>query len=265
MSAGSSNVVLRPADRAEDRLRPGLAPGVEAPPPREDPLHQGDLVLGNMDDESPIDPDRGAVAPDDAGAQSVKGAGLHLRPGSPTSRMIRSRSSPAARFVNVTARICQGRIPLTPTRHAIRWARTLSCLSSLPRESARDRRSSSRRGPAPGSAGRGSRARGSGAPRPGASRPPDGPRDRMRPRDLDPPGRCPRAIPAPPELPSRRSSSASPKAVPPRSPRRHRRAGRVLAGERWDSPSNCIRGRLLPAAGYSPALRGGARRRDGSL
>ena len=46
------------------------------------------------------------------------------RPGSPTSEMIRSRSSPAARLVNVTARICHGRTPVTPMRYAIRWART---------------------------------------------------------------------------------------------------------------------------------------------
>ncbi len=38
--------------------------------------------------------------------------------------MIRSRSSPAARFVNVTARICHGRTPWTPMRYAMRWART---------------------------------------------------------------------------------------------------------------------------------------------
>ena len=38
--------------------------------------------------------------------------------------MIRSRSSPAARFVNVTARICHGRTPRTPMRYAMRWART---------------------------------------------------------------------------------------------------------------------------------------------
>ncbi len=46
------------------------------------------------------------------------------RPGSPTRLMIRSRSSAAAWFVKVTARIRHGATPLTPTRYAIRWART---------------------------------------------------------------------------------------------------------------------------------------------
>ena len=45
-------------------------------------------------------------------------------PGSPTRPMIRSRSSAAARLVNVTARIRRGATALTPTRYAIRWART---------------------------------------------------------------------------------------------------------------------------------------------
>jgi len=46
------------------------------------------------------------------------------RPPSPTRLMIRSRSSAAALFVNVTARIRKGGTPLTPTRYAIRCART---------------------------------------------------------------------------------------------------------------------------------------------
>ena len=55
-------------------------------------------------------------------------------PGSPTSRMIRSRSSPAARFVNVTARIRHGATRLTPTRYAILWARTLRLARARSRE-----------------------------------------------------------------------------------------------------------------------------------
>ena len=46
------------------------------------------------------------------------------RPPSPTRLMIRSRSSVAALFVNVTARMLHGATPLTPTRYAIRWAST---------------------------------------------------------------------------------------------------------------------------------------------
>ena len=46
------------------------------------------------------------------------------RPPSPTRLMIRSRSSDAARFVKVTARIRQGGTSLMLTRYAIRWART---------------------------------------------------------------------------------------------------------------------------------------------
>ena len=46
------------------------------------------------------------------------------RPPSPTRLMIRSRSSAAARFVNVTARIRHGGTSLMPTRYAIRWAST---------------------------------------------------------------------------------------------------------------------------------------------
>ena len=45
-------------------------------------------------------------------------------PCSPTSAWIRSRSSPAARLVNVTARIDRGRTPFAPIRYAIRWAIT---------------------------------------------------------------------------------------------------------------------------------------------
>ena len=46
------------------------------------------------------------------------------RPPSPTSARMRSRISAAALLVNVTARICQGRTPLTPTRYATRCAST---------------------------------------------------------------------------------------------------------------------------------------------
>ena len=45
-------------------------------------------------------------------------------PASPVRWAIRSRSSPAARLVNVTARIRCGRTALTPMRYAIRWATT---------------------------------------------------------------------------------------------------------------------------------------------
>jgi hypothetical protein len=45
-------------------------------------------------------------------------------PASPTRPAIRSRSSPAARFVNVTARIRHGAHPATPMRYAIRCATT---------------------------------------------------------------------------------------------------------------------------------------------
>ena len=46
------------------------------------------------------------------------------RPGSPTSPRMRSRISLAALLVNVTARICHGRTPLTPIRYAMRCAST---------------------------------------------------------------------------------------------------------------------------------------------
>ena len=43
---------------------------------------------------------------------------------SPIRPVMRARSSAAALLVNVTARICHGLTPLTPTRYATRWART---------------------------------------------------------------------------------------------------------------------------------------------
>ena len=63
-----------------------------------------------------LDPDRLAVAPEDPGAERVERARLDLAAGLADEAMIRSRSSPAARLVNVTARIGHGRTFLTPTR-----------------------------------------------------------------------------------------------------------------------------------------------------
>ena len=74
------HLVLRPADRSEDRRGPELA-GQRQVLFAQDLLHQGLLVVGVVDDEPPADPDRLAVATEDAGAERVERAGLDLAPG----------------------------------------------------------------------------------------------------------------------------------------------------------------------------------------
>ena len=71
------HLVLRPADGAQDRGGAVLARGRQVLL-GQDPLHQLLLVVRVVDDEAPVEPDRIAVAAQDAGAQGVEGAGLHL-------------------------------------------------------------------------------------------------------------------------------------------------------------------------------------------
>ena len=71
------HLVLGPADRAEDRRRPELA-GRGQVLLAEDLLHQRLLVVRVVDDEAAADPDRLAIAAQDAGAQRVERAGLDV-------------------------------------------------------------------------------------------------------------------------------------------------------------------------------------------
>ena len=74
------HLVLRPADRAEDRARPELA-GERQVLLAEELLHQALLVVGVVDDEAAADPDRLAVAAQDAGTERVERAGLDVAAG----------------------------------------------------------------------------------------------------------------------------------------------------------------------------------------
>ena len=74
------HLVLRPADRAEHRARPELA-GQRQVLLAEDLLHQALLVLGVVDDEPAADPDRLAVAAQDAGTERVERPGLDVAAG----------------------------------------------------------------------------------------------------------------------------------------------------------------------------------------
>ena len=74
---GVEHVVLGAADGAQDRGRPEL-PGRGQVLLGEDPLHQLLLVVGVVDDEAPVEADRLAVAAEDAGAQGVERARLHV-------------------------------------------------------------------------------------------------------------------------------------------------------------------------------------------
>ena len=73
------HLVLRPADRAEDRARAELA-GQRQVLLAEDLLHQRLLVVGVVDDEPAVDPDRLAVGAQDARAERVERAGLDVAP-----------------------------------------------------------------------------------------------------------------------------------------------------------------------------------------
>ena len=74
------HLVLRPADRPEHGARPELA-GQRQVLLAEELLHQALLVLGVVDDESPVDPDGFTVATEDAGAQRVERPGLDVATG----------------------------------------------------------------------------------------------------------------------------------------------------------------------------------------
>ena len=92
------HLVLRPADRAEDGARPELA-GQRQVLLAEELLHQALLVLGVVDDEPAADPDRLAVAAEDAGAERVEGPGLDVAAGladeadDPLAELARRRGS----------------------------------------------------------------------------------------------------------------------------------------------------------------------------
>ena len=73
-------VVLRPADRLEDRARPQRAPLDRQVEVAEDLLHEALLVVGVVDDEPRRQADRGAVRAQDPGAEGVEGAHLDLPP-----------------------------------------------------------------------------------------------------------------------------------------------------------------------------------------
>ena len=74
------HLVLRPADGAQDRARAELA-GERQVLLLEDLLHQRLLVVGVVDDEPAVDPDRLAVLAQDPRVQRVEGAGLDVAPG----------------------------------------------------------------------------------------------------------------------------------------------------------------------------------------
>jgi hypothetical protein len=74
------HLVLRTADRAEDDTRPEFAGQRHVLLP-EDLLHQRLLVVGVIDDEPAVDPDRLAVLAQHAGAQGVECARLDVAPG----------------------------------------------------------------------------------------------------------------------------------------------------------------------------------------
>ena len=74
------HLVLRPADRPEDRARPELA-GQRQVLFAEELLHEALLIFRVVDDEPSIDPDRLTVAAQDAGAQRVERACLHVTAG----------------------------------------------------------------------------------------------------------------------------------------------------------------------------------------
>ena len=71
------HLVLRPADRAEDRGRPELA-GRRQVLLGQDPLHQLLLVVRVVDDEPAVEPDRLAVPAEHARAQRVERARLDV-------------------------------------------------------------------------------------------------------------------------------------------------------------------------------------------
>ena len=118
------HLVLGPADRAEDRGRPELA-------------GRRQVLLGAGSASSAAAGRRCRRSRTAGRARSPRRPCRSTRahsawnvpawtslPCSPTSAVIRSRSSPAARLVNVTARIRRGWTALTPIRYAIRWAIT---------------------------------------------------------------------------------------------------------------------------------------------
>ena len=82
---GVEHLVLRPADRAEHGRRPELAGRREVLLAQE-LLHQRLLVVRVVDDETPVDPDRAAVAPEDPGADGVERPGLDVAAGLPDKR-----------------------------------------------------------------------------------------------------------------------------------------------------------------------------------
>ncbi len=71
------HLVLRPADRAQHGGRPELAGGRQVLL-GQDPLHQLLLVVGVVDHEPAVEPDRLAVAAQHPGAQRVERAGFHV-------------------------------------------------------------------------------------------------------------------------------------------------------------------------------------------
>ena len=74
------HLVLGPADRAEDGARPELPGEGQILLPQE-LFHERPLVLGVVDDESAIDPDRFPVAPEHPRAERVERARLHVPTG----------------------------------------------------------------------------------------------------------------------------------------------------------------------------------------
>ena len=136
------HLVLGPADRAEHRARPELA-GQRQVLLAQDLLHQRLLVVGVVDRRTggrSRSPRRRAAARGRRASGTCRPA--TSRPRSPTRLMIRSRSSPAARFVNVTARIRHGRTSLTPTGTRSGGRGRASCPSRRRRGSAAGPRSS---------------------------------------------------------------------------------------------------------------------------
>ena len=77
---GVEHLVLRPADRAEDRRRPELPGGGQVLLAQE-LLHERLLVVGVVDHEARIEPDGGPIAPQDAGTDRVERPRLDVATG----------------------------------------------------------------------------------------------------------------------------------------------------------------------------------------